>query len=154
MGKSSVERSLILIKPDAFQRGLIGEVIARFERRGLRIMALKMMTLPNALAKKHYAEHAAKPFFRELVDFITSGPAVAMVVQGPNAVEICRTLIGATDAAKATPGSIRGDLGLTIGRNLVHGADSTESAEREIQLFFEAADFVQYERSLEPWIIE
>jgi len=131
-----MDRTLILVKPDAFARGLTGEIIARFERKGLRLVALKLTTLDEATARRHYAEHDGKPFFGELVDFITSGPLVALVTEGPRAHEAVRALMGVTDPVKSAPGSIRGDFALEIGQNLVHGSDSPESAEREVKLFF------------------
>jgi nucleoside-diphosphate kinase len=131
-----VDRTLILVKPDAFSRGLTGEIIARFERKGLRIIALEYRHLDRGLAEQHYAEHQGKPFFGELVEFITSGPLVAMVLEGHDAVRAARQVIGATNPLEAAPGSIRGDFALEIGQNLVHGADSWESAQREAQLFF------------------
>jgi nucleoside-diphosphate kinase len=131
-----MDRSLILVKPDAFGRGLTGEIIARFERKGLRIVALRHMTMDRALAERHYAEHAEKPFFGELVEFITSGPLVAMVLEGTEAVTAARQVIGATNPLEAAPGSIRGDFAIETGQNLVHGSDSPESARREIELFF------------------
>jgi len=131
-----VDRTLILVKPDAFARGLTGEIIARFERKGLHIVALKHMTVDEDLAKRHYAEHDGKPFFGELVEFITSGPLVAMVLEGEDAVAAARQVIGATNPVQAAPGSIRGDFALEIGENMVHGSDSDESATREIGIFF------------------
>ena len=131
-----MERTLILVKPDAFARGLTGEILARFERKGLRIVALRGMTVTRELAEHHYAEHAARPFFGELVEFITSGPIVAVVLEGLDGVRAARQLIGATNPLEAAPGSIRGDFALETGRNLVHGSDSPESAERETALFF------------------
>ena len=131
-----MDRSLILVKPDAFGRGLTGEIIARFERKGLRIVGLRHMTMDRALAERHYAEHAEKPFFGELVEFITSGPLVAMVLEGTEAVTAARQVIGATNPLEAAPGSIRGDFAVETGQNLVHGSDSPESARREIELFF------------------
>src|SRR4051794_17308449 len=131
-----MDRTLILVKPDAFARGLTGEIIARFERKGLRIAALKQMTLDADTAKQHYAEHEGKPFFGELVDFITSGPLVAMVLEGHEAVKAARQVIGATNPIEAAPGSIRGDFALEVGQNMVHGSDSDESAAREAGLFF------------------
>jgi nucleoside-diphosphate kinase len=131
-----MDRTLILVKPDAFARGLSGEIIARFERKGLQIAALKQMTMPRATAEEHYAEHAEKPFFGELVDFITSGPLVAMVLEGDSAVAAARQVIGATNPLEASPGSIRGDFAVETGQNLVHGSDSDSSAAREAALFF------------------
>jgi nucleoside-diphosphate kinase len=132
----SVERTLILVKPDAFARDLTGEIIARFERKGLRLAALKLMTMSRDLAERHYAEHAGKPFYGELVDFITSGPLVAMVLEGEYAVTAGRQVIGATNPLEATTGSIRGDYAVAVGQNMVHGSDSPESASREVGLFF------------------
>ena len=132
----ATERTLILVKPDAFARGLSGEIIARFERKGLRIAALKHMQLDEDTAKRHYAEHEGKPFFGELVDFITSGPLVAMVLEGHEAVKAARQVIGATNPLEAAPGSIRGDFALEVGKNMVHGSDSAASAQREAGLFF------------------
>ena len=131
-----MERTLILVKPDAVERGLTGEVIARFERKGLVIAALKRIEVSRETAEEHYAEHCEKPFFGELVDFITGGPVVAMVLEGQQAVGAARQVIGATNPLEAAPGSIRGDLGLEVQTNLVHGSDSRESATREIALFF------------------
>ncbi len=130
------ERTLVLVKPDGVGRGLVGEVISRVERKGLRLEALALRVLDRESAESHYAEHSAKPFFAELVDFITSGPLVAMVLAGPRAVEAVRALMGVTDPVAATPGSLRGDYALEIGQNLVHGSDSAASADREIALFF------------------
>jgi nucleoside-diphosphate kinase len=132
----AVDRTLILVKPDAFARGLTGEIVARFERKGLTIAALRRMTVTRELAERHYAEHAERPFFGELVDFITSGPIVAMVLEGVDAVKAARQVIGATDPLEAATGSIRGDFALEVGRNLVHGSDSPDSAARESALFF------------------
>jgi nucleoside-diphosphate kinase len=131
-----VDRTLILVKPDAFERGLTGEIIARFERKGLRILALKHMTVDELLAKQHYAEHEGKPFFGELVEFITSGPLVAMVLDGEQAIAAARQVIGATNPLEAAPGSIRGDFAISVGQNMVHGSDSPESGQRESALFF------------------
>jgi nucleoside-diphosphate kinase len=131
-----VDRTLILVKPDAFARGLTGEIIARFERKGLTIVALKHMTVTEDLAKQHYAEHDGKPFFGELVEFITSGPIVAMVLEGDQAITAARQVIGATNPLEASPGSIRGDFAIAVGQNMVHGSDSPESGRREAALFF------------------
>ena len=131
-----MERTLILVKPDAFARNLSGEIIARFERKGLQLAAMKMMTASRELAEAHYAEHAERPFFGELVEFITSGPLVAMILEGDHAVTAARQVIGATDPIDATMGSIRADYALEVGRNMVHGSDSDESAAREAALFF------------------
>jgi nucleoside-diphosphate kinase len=131
-----VSRTLILVKPDAFERGLTGEVLARFERKGLRIVGLRHMTMDRGLAGRHYAEHEGKSFYGELVDFITSGPLVAMVLEGYEAVIAARQVIGATNPLEAAPGSIRGDYALEVGQNMVHGSDSNDSAAREVALFF------------------
>ena len=131
-----MSRTLILVKPDAFERRLTGEVIARFENKGLTVAALKHMTVERELAERHYEEHKDKPFFGELVEFITGGPLVAMVLEGHEAVAAARQLIGATNPLEAAPGSIRGDFGLEVQTNLVHGSDSDESAKREVELFF------------------
>ena len=131
-----MERSLILIKPDAFARNLTGEIIARFERKGLRLVGLKQMTMTRELAERHYAEHEGKPFYDELVSFITSGPLVAMVLEGDQAVDAARQVIGATNPLEANPGSIRGDFAIEVGQNMVHGSDSLSSATREVGLFF------------------
>lgn len=135
-----MERTLILVKPDAFARGLTGEIIARFERKGLRLVALRQMQMDTDLAARHYAEHEGKPFYGELVEFITSGPLVAMVLEGQRAVEAARQVIGATDPVQASPGSIRGDFAIEVGQNMVHGSDAPESASREVALFFPELD--------------
>jgi nucleoside-diphosphate kinase len=149
-----MERTLILVKPDAVQRSLIGEVISRFEERGLQIVGLKLMSVDQPLAKEHYKEHAGKPFFDSLVRYITCCPVVAMVIQGPAAIDIVRTTIGATNPAVAAPGSIRGDLAVSIGRNLVHGSDSAASAQREVALFFRDDELIDYSRTADRWIVE
>ena len=131
-----MERTLILVKPDAFVRGLTGEIIARFENKGLQIVAMRHMQVTEDLAKQHYAEHDGKPFFGELVEFITSGPIVALVLEGESAIKAARQVIGATNPLEAAPGSIRGDFAIAVGQNMVHGSDSPESAEREATLFF------------------
>jgi nucleoside-diphosphate kinase len=131
-----MERTLILVKPDAFARNLTGEIIARFERKGLRLVAMQLMTMSADLAARHYAEHEGKPFYEELVSFITSGPLVAMVLKGESAVKAARQVIGATNPLEATTGSIRGDYAIAVGQNMVHGSDAPESAAREVALFF------------------
>jgi nucleoside-diphosphate kinase len=130
------ERTLVLAKPDAVARGLVGEIVGRIERKGLKLAALELRTLDRDTAQQHYGEHDGKPFFADLVDFITGGPLVAIVAEGPRAVEAVRALMGVTDPVKSAPGSIRGDFALEIGENLVHGSDSPESAAREVKLFF------------------
>ena len=132
----SMEKTLVLVKPDGVRKNLIGEIISRFEKRGLRVAALKMMQMDEALAKKHYAEHDGKAFFGELVEFITSGPIVAMAIEGENAIRAVRGMMGATNPLDAVPGSIRGDFALTMGENIVHGSDGVESAARELANFF------------------
>jgi nucleoside-diphosphate kinase len=133
----AVERTLVLIKPDAMQRAVAGEILARFERRGLKIVNARLVTVDSALAEEHYGEHAQKPFFGELVEFITSAPTLALVLEGEGAIVVVRTTMGATNPAEAAPGTIRGDLALSMPDNLVHGSDSPESAEREIRLWFD-----------------
>ncbi len=130
------ERSLVLVKPDGVRRGLVGEVLTRLERKGLRLIAVELRTLDRDTAEQHYAEHEGKPFFADLVEFITSAPLVAVVVEGPRVVEAVRTLMGVTDPVKSAPGSLRGDYALEIGQNLIHGSDSVDSAAREVALFF------------------
>ena len=149
-----MQRTLVLIKPDAVQRGLSGEIIARIERRGLKIAGMKMLHVTPELANRHYGAHVGKPFFESLVNFITSSPLIAIAVEGENAVDVVRTTMGATNPVDATPGTIRGDFGLTIGMNLIHGSDSPESAETELALFFGEGEIIDYERSIDDWIIE
>ena len=144
----------MLLKPDAVQRGLSGEIIARLERTGLKIVGMKLMQVSEELANRHYGEHVGKPFFDGLVGFITSGPIVAMAFAGNNAVSIVRKTMGATNPADSPPGSIRGDFGVDIGRNLVHGSDSPESAVRELGLFFADGELLSYDRASDPWITE
>ena len=149
-----MEQTLVLVKPDGVQRGLIGEVIGRLERRGLKLVGMKLMQVDEALAHRHYGEHVDRPFFPGLVEFITSGPVVAMAWEANNAVEIVRNSMGPTNPADAAPGTIRGDLGVDIGRNLIHGSDSPESAERELALFFHPEEVLSYSRSSDAWIVE
>ena len=149
-----MERTLVLVKPDGVQRGLVGELISRLERRGLKLVALKLLQVDEALARWHYAEHTERPFFRGLVDFITSAPVVAMVWEAENAVEVVRNTMGETNPAKSAPGTIRGDLGLDIGRNLIHGSDSLASAHREVSLFFTSEEILDYDRSVDSWVTE
>ncbi len=149
-----MDRTLVLVKPDGVQRGLIGEIISRLERRGLKIVGMKLMQVSGELANRHYGEHEGKPFFAGLVGFITSGPIVAMAIEGNNVVGLVRTTVGATNPAASAPGTIRGDLGVDIGRNLIHGSDSDESAKRELSLFFTEGELVDYSRDTDPWIIE
>lgn len=147
-----MERSLVLIKPDALQRGLAGEIISRLEKKGLKIVAMKMLHMDKNLAQRHYAIHKGKAFFDDLVNFITSSPVIAIVFQGKNAVEIIRQMMGETDPVKAYSGTIRGDFGIDIGHNLVHGSDSLENASKEIDLFFSAEEIFNYDRELDTWI--
>jgi nucleoside-diphosphate kinase len=147
-----MERSLVLIKPDAIQRGLAGEIISRLEKKGLKIIAMKMLHMDNTLAQRHYAIHKGKVFFDDLVNFITSGPVIAIILQGKDAVQIIRQMIGETDPAKAHGGTIRGDFGIDIGHNLVHGSDSLDNASKEIDLFFSAEEIFNYDRELDTWI--
>ena len=149
-----MEQTLVLVKPDGVQRGLVGEVISRLERRGLKMVAMKLMQVDEDLAGRHYGEHVDRPFYRGLVDFITSSPVVAMVWEADNAVALVRQTMGETDPGKSPPGTLRGDLGINIGRNLVHGSDSPESAQREVGLFFQTGEILSYDRNVEPWIIE
>jgi nucleoside-diphosphate kinase len=149
-----MERTLIIIKPDAVQRGLIGPILTRLERRGLRFAALKLMQISPELAARHYAVHKGKPFYEGLVEFITSGPVVVAVVEGKDAIGIVRKTMGATNPAQAEPGTIRADFGLEIGRNLVHGSDGPDTAAYEIPLFFTAEELLSYERAVDGWINE
>ena len=153
-GAVKMEKTLILVKPDAIQRGLAGEVITRLEKRGLKIVGMKLIHMDATLAETHYAIHEGKPFFQPLVDYITSSPIIAAVFEGPGAVEVARNTIGATSPLEAGMGTIRGDLGLEIGRNLVHGSDSLENAETEIGLFFSPDEVISWDRDLDRWIIE
>lgn len=148
-----MERTFVIIKPDAVQRGLIGEIVARFERRGLKIVGMKFMQVSEELARKHYAVHEGKPFFNGLIQYIVSAPVVAMVLEGTNAIAVVRKTLGATKPAEAELGSIRADFGLEIGRNLVHGSDGPESAASEIALWF-GEDLVSWGRASDPWIFE
>ncbi|HHW41769.1 MAG TPA: nucleoside-diphosphate kinase [Syntrophomonadaceae bacterium] len=149
-----MERTFVMVKPDGVQRQLVGEIIRTFERRGLKIVGLKMLRITKELASRHYAEHQGKPFFDGLVEYITSAPVVAMVLEGRNCISLVRQMMGATDPAKAAPGTIRGSFGIDIGRNVIHGSDSPESAAREISLFFDESELLDYGLSLESWIYE
>ena len=150
----AAERTLVIIKPDAVQRGLIGEITARFERRGLKIAAMRVEQVSRETAEEHYGEHQGKPFYEGLVEYITSSPSVLMVLEGPDAIAITRNTMGATKPAEATPGTIRADFGMEIGRNLVHGSDSPESAQREIGIFFGDGGIVDYDRAIDAWVLE
>jgi len=149
-----METTFLMVKPDGVQRGLIGEVVSRVEERGLRIDAMKMIRINMEKAQEHYAEHEGKDFFEPLLDYITSGPVVVMAVSGDSAISVIRDMVGATDPQDANPGTIRGDFGLDIGRNIVHAADSKESAERELNIFFEEREYQGYSRVEESWIYE
>ncbi|MCL5676494.1 MAG: nucleoside-diphosphate kinase [Firmicutes bacterium] len=147
-----MERSFVMVKPDGVQRGLAGEVVRRLERRGLKLVGVRLMTVSRELAERHYAEHKGKPFYPGLIQFITSSPVLAMVWEGEKAISIIRTTMGTTDPAQAAPGSIRGDLAVDKGQNLVHGSDSPESAEREIALWFKPEELVDYRRDADNWV--
>lgn len=147
-----MEKTFIMVKPDAVQRGLIGEIVSRFEAKGFKMVAGKFMMISKELAEKHYGEHKDKPFFGELVDFITSGPVFAMVWAGENVIATARQMMGKTNPAEAAPGTIRGDFGVTVGMNVIHGSDSPESAQREIVLFFDEKELVEYEKTIDRWI--
>ncbi len=150
-----MERTFIALKPDAVQRGYIGEIVARFERKGFKLVGMKLMQVTRAMAEEHYGEHKEKPFFKGLVDFITSGPIVAMAWEGDNVVESARKMMGATNPKDSAPGTIRGDFSVDLGRNVIHGSDSVASAERELKIFFEASELLSsWNRASEGWIYE
>ncbi len=149
-----MQKTLVLLKPDAVQRGLVGELVSRLERKGLKLVGMKLVRMNDALARQHYAEHVDKPFFKGLAQFITSGPLVAMAIEGEDAICMVRTLMGETNPANAAPGTVRGDYAVSIGLNLVHGSDSLESAQRELALFFKKDEILEYDRATDPWIIE
>ncbi|MFZ5642712.1 MAG: nucleoside-diphosphate kinase [Bacillota bacterium] len=149
-----MERTYLMIKPDGVQRGLIGEILSRFETKGLKIIGLKMLKIPRATAEKHYGEHKGKSFFEPLVDYITSGPVVAMVIEGKDVITTAREMMGATNPLKAAPGTIRATYGMDVGRNIIHGSDSPASAEREIGIFFLPEELVEYGRDVDRWIYE
>jgi nucleoside-diphosphate kinase len=149
-----MERTLVIIKPDGVQRGLVGPILSRLERRGLRFAALKLIQITPELAARHYAVHEGKPFYAPLIEFITSGPVVVAVIEGRDAINIVRKTMGATNPAQAEPGTIRADFGLEIGRNLVHGSDGPTTAAYEIPLFFDEAEILSYERAVDGWINE
>ncbi|MBV8246387.1 MAG: nucleoside-diphosphate kinase [Candidatus Eremiobacteraeota bacterium] len=150
----ALQQTLVLCKPDAVSRGLVGEIVRRLEARGYLIVAMKLMQLDGERARKHYGEHAGKPFFNGLVEFITSGPLVALAVEGEDVVEGVRQMMGATNPLQAAPGTIRADFAQQIGRNLVHGSDSADSARRELDIFFEAKEFVSRKHDLNRWLVE
>jgi nucleoside-diphosphate kinase len=147
------ERTLILIKPDGVQRALVGRIIGRYEQRGLRLVGLKLVHVNRDLAERHYEVHRGKPFFEGVVELISSGPLIALAVEGPNAVAVCRAINGATRPEDAAPGSIRGDLALEVAGNLVHGSDSTETAERELALWFSDEELIDYARDVDRWVL-
>jgi nucleoside-diphosphate kinase len=149
-----VERTFVMLKPDAVQRGLVGPIVERFERRGLKLVGMKMVHLSEGFARKHYAAHEGKPFFPGLIGYITSGPVVAMVLEGTNAIEVSRATMGATNPSKSAPGTIRADFGLEMGRNLAHGSDGPESAAFEIGLWFKPEELISYGRDTDRWIFE
>ncbi|MBC9784227.1 nucleoside-diphosphate kinase [Heliobacterium chlorum] len=149
-----MERTYLMIKPDAVQRGLIGEIVSRFEKKGFKLVAMKFLRLTKEMAEKHYAEHVGKPFFAGLVEYIISGPVVAMCWEGKDVVAVSREMMGATNPAKAAPGTIRGTFAVDIGRNVIHGSDSPESAERELAIYFDSCEFVEWDRSVQAWIVE
>jgi nucleoside-diphosphate kinase len=148
----SVQRTLVLCKPDAVQRGLVGRIISRFEEKGLKVVGMKMLSVDEELARRHYQEHVQKPFFPELVAFITSSPIVAMAIEGENAIEVVRGLMGVTDPQKAASGTIRGDFGLSLTKNLVHGSDCLSSAQHELLLFFSSEELHEYSLTLKAWM--
>ena len=149
-----VERTLVIVKPDGVQRGLVGEILGRLERRGLKLVALRMRVIDGGLAGRHYAEHQGKPFYTGLVEYIGSGPSVTLVLEGPQAIAVTRSTVGSTRPAEAAPGTIRGDFGLMVGRNLIHASDSADSAAREVALFFGDGDLVSYGRDVDRWVLE
>ena len=153
-GTHEVERTFLMIKPDAVQRNFIGEIISRIEKKGLKLVGGKFMQVPMELAEKHYSEHEGKPFYDKLISFITSAPVFAMVVEGENAVAVSRKIIGSTNPSEAAPGTIRGDYGLNLGRNIIHGSDSTESAQREVKLWFTSSEIADYKEPREDWLYE
>jgi nucleoside-diphosphate kinase len=147
-----MERTYLMIKPDGVQRNLIGEVVSRFEKKGFTLVGAKLMTLSKEIAETHYAEHKERPFFGELVSFITSGPVFAMVWEGENVISTARTMMGTTNPAEAAPGTIRGDYGVQVSMNVIHGSDSSESAEREISIFFNEKELNNYEKEVSKWV--
>ncbi len=147
-----MERTFLMVKPDGVQRGLVGEIASRFERKGLKLVGAKMLLIDEELAGRHYQEHKEKPFFGELVSFITSGPVFAMVWEGQNAVSVARSMMGKTNPVDSAPGTIRGDFGLTMSMNIIHGSDSVESAQREIDLFFHEHELLNYSKEISRWI--
>ena len=147
-----MEKTFLMVKPDGVQRNVIGEIVARFEKKGYHLVGAKLMQIPTELAEEHYGEHKERPFFGELVEFITSGPVFAMVWEGENVILTARQMMGATNPKDAAPGTIRGDFAVTVGKNMIHGSDSAESAEREIGLFFKEEELVSYEKTMNSWV--
>lgn len=147
-----MEKTFLMVKPDGVQRNVIGEIVARFEKKGYHLAGAKLMQIPTELAEEHYGEHKERPFFGELVEFITSGPVFAMVWEGENVILTARQMMGATNPKDAAPGTIRGDFAVTVGKNMIHGSDSAESAEREIGLFFKEDELVSYEKTMNSWV--
>lgn len=149
----TMEKTFLMVKPDGVQRNLIGEIVARFEKKGFKLVGAKLMNIPTELAETHYGEHKERPFFGELVSFITSGPVFAMVWEGENVISTARLMMGATNPKESAPGTIRGDYAVTVGKNIIHGSDSPESAEREINLFFKQEELVDYSKLINEWTI-
>ena len=149
-----MERTYLMVKPDGVQRGLCGEIVSRFEKKGLKLIAMKLMIIPKETAENHYGEHKGKKFYDSLISYITSGPVLAMVWEGENAVSICRNMMGKTNPAESAPGTIRGYYGMATGLNIIHGSDSVESAEREIRIFFKPEELVSYDRTADRWTYE
>jgi nucleoside-diphosphate kinase len=147
-----MENTFVMLKPDAVQRNLIGGIVSRFEKKGLKLVGAKLLKMDTAMAKEHYAEHIGKPFFNDLVGFITSGPVLAMVWYGENAIQVARQMMGTTNPQEAAPGTVRGDYGLFTGNNIIHGSDSSESAVREINLFFKKEELITYDKSIDFWV--
>ena len=150
----AMEQTYLMIKRDGVQRGLCGEILSRFEKKGLKIVAMKLMVIPKETAENHYAEHKERPFFPSLISYITSGPVLAMVLEGENAVSVCRNMMGKTNPSESAPGTIRGDYAMVTGLNIIHGSDSPESAKREISIFFKPEELVTYDRTSDKWIYE
>ena len=149
-----MERTYLMIKPDGVQRGICGGIVSRFEKKGLKLVAMKLMVIPKEVAENHYGEHKERPFFPSLINYITSGPVLAMVWEGESAVSVCRNMMGKTNPKESAPGTIRGDYGMQTGMNIIHGSDSVESAEREISIFFRPEELVSYEKTIQSWIYE
>ena len=149
-----MERTYLMIKPDGVQRGICGEIVSRFEKKGLKLVAMKLMVIPKEVAENHYGEHKERPFFPSLINYITSGPVLAMVWEGESAVSVCRNMMGKTNPKESAPGTIRGDYAMVTGCNIIHGSDSVESAKREISIFFRPEELVSYEKTIQSWIYE